>query len=1720
MRTPQARVLSLAWSLGLAIGISVTPASADFVPQPGVFSTQQGDVLSGRPALDGNIAVFASYPTAPGRISPAYVYARVKGVWQFEAVLEAALGAGVGEATVALSGNTAIVAWRRTVFTAFDTLAGVVIFERSGGSWTRQANITLPGQNFAVMRANVAIHGNTLIIGTTGANRSTSGRAYVYTRDGSSWAQQAVLNPSGLAAEQMFGGAIAIHKDTVVIGSWGTPFATVFVRAGASWREQARVAVPFSRHVGTFLISEESLGSVAVHGDRLLLGASNSGAYLYHRTSGTWSLQATLHPPSLGQASPYDRLQPQQAVILQEDAAVLSLEQGTYWGPRESNQELYIRVKVFTGLDGTPALLDSIDLLDSWAGKVAYQDKTLLATYAEIIGGESARNLDTIVGRVPRTTAYKLVPPPPPPVMPPFEEWQDSILVADATALADGLSVRRTGVVADGMSALVFVVESATPVTFRIGGRLAADARDGTLEAFGLGAAAVPVSSVTVTPTMVAGKSVAAAVYRAPEQLKSDRADTRSIEVHASNSKTGAASTTITIEPPPLVLVHGLNSSAVGAWGNSKFEQSMRAQGFQVFLADFSTFASDSFDPELRTIGIAEVKRTLLRALSSAHERGVAAMQADVIAHSMGGLMTRGTVKHQLRDFGYTQVNRLITIDTPHTGSGWGFVMWAARDLVRTLMIPARLVPGVGEYWEEQDPGRIGTAHRDLTPGSDAYANLPALSVPTHVIASVIYNENGTPAGIISTVNLFLSLIRRPVIDAILFSRDHDLIVSQRSQLGGLSLGGPATSLFYSTLHSHMLGEMGATENPRIQQRVIELLRTTDQTRFATGLPAPGTLPLQLTVGGGEAQLVAEASRGGGASSASRGIRFVTPVTGAVLSDASPLVVTLKVEAFGGAVPSDVLFALDGGGSALVRATGNGPYTASLTIPPGTPLGRHPISVLAFDSNGETIGDAVDVFITPGGTLMSLRSEPASLALTAGNTSLRPIVIGLFGSEQRMRDLSNPAFGTTYAIADASLAVVTPDGLVIGRRTGRTSLTIASRGRAITVPVRVWCGATGCGRSDVDMDDLDDEWEGVNGLSTRSTTGANGADGDSDNDGLTNLQEQQNGSNPTTANAPPQFSLNRAQLFIGASQGGAIVTPPQTMAVTIANAPGGGTPWQATSDQPWLAIRQSATAGTGSVSVSVVPGAYGAGTVTGNITVTGSGMAPRTIPVSFTTYATKTAPWGTVDTPVDRTANVTGSLAVTGWALHQVNVAKVQIYREAVAAEGPPSTLVFLGTAVLVDGARPDIEAAAAFPFNYRGGWGYLLLTNMLPNQGNGTFALHAIATAADGSTTNLGRRTITCTNATATTPFGAIDTPGQGETVSGTVTNWGWALAPMPHAIALDGSAIGVFVDGLPIGRPTYGVNRADIASLFPGLHNSSSAVGYLPIDTTALSNGVHTIAWVVRDAAGNASGIGSRYFTVQNAAGAAAAAVMQSASSASSNLEARDARGPALQARIGFDSAAQWVDVRPGADGRHLVAATELDRVELWLGGRGLQASLLVGDRSADLPPGSRFDPETGIFVWQPGPGFTGRYNLLFARQVPGGEVRTPVTIVLGAKHRAGSQVEFTIDTPVPGTEVESTVIIAGWAFDRGAARGTGIDAVHVWAYPAAGVAPVFLGAATYGGIRPDVGAAFGDRFDASGFSLNVTLPPGTYDIAVFPHSTVSREFASAKVVRVTVR
>ena len=174
----------------------------------------------------------------------------------------------------------------------------------------------------------------------------------------------------------------------------------------------------------------------------------------------------------------------------------------------------------------------------------------------------------------------------------------------------------------------------------------------------------------------------------------------------------------------------------------------------------------------------------------------------------------------------------------------------------------------------------------------------------------------------------------------------------------------------------------------------------------------------------------------------------------------------------------------------------------------------------------------------------------------------------------------------------------------------------------------------------------------------------------------------------------------------------------------------------------------------------------------------------------------------------------------------------------------------------------------------------------------------------------------MSCANASATKPFGAIDTPEQGGVATGgAFVNFGWALTPLPKTIPTDGSSITVLVDGVPVGTADYNHARPDIAGLFPGLNNTNGAIGFRVLDTTALTNGTHTIVWVVSDNQGAAEGIGSRFFTVSNGAGALTAARAPAPTDERRMSVRRPERVPALRsARLGPERPSP--DVRTGCE------------------------------------------------------------------------------------------------------------------------------------------------------------------------------------------------------------
>jgi hypothetical protein len=221
----------------------------------------------------------------------------------------------------------------------------VYVFTRNGTVWSQQAYLKASnawgGDAFGW---SVAISGDTLVVGayneggaSSGVNgdqgprsveTNASGAAYVFTRDGTVWSQQAYLKASNTGRGDRFGESVAISGGTIVVGAseeesiatgingdqndnseQHTGAAYVFSRISTEWSQQAYLKAS-NTHGG------EQFGlSVAISGDTIVVGATgvdgnqqnqlanNSGAaYVFTRNDNEWTQQAFIKASNAGSA--------------------------------------------------------------------------------------------------------------------------------------------------------------------------------------------------------------------------------------------------------------------------------------------------------------------------------------------------------------------------------------------------------------------------------------------------------------------------------------------------------------------------------------------------------------------------------------------------------------------------------------------------------------------------------------------------------------------------------------------------------------------------------------------------------------------------------------------------------------------------------------------------------------------------------------------------------------------------------------------------------------------------------------------------------------------------------------------------------------------------------------------------------------------------------------------------------------------------------------------------------------------------------------------------------------------------------------------------------------------------------------------------------------------------------------------------------------------------
>lgn len=245
--------------------------------QFGYSVTVAGDLaLIGVPGDDGNGSNSGS----------VYVYRLIDGKWLEHAKLTAsdAATANAFGTSVSIRGSTLLVGAPGAHGATIGS-GSAYIFQWTGSTWVETAELFAGngslGDQFG---SSVDLSLGRALIGAPAAG--TGGRAWVFERIGTTWAETAMLVPVQVADDDQFGHTVALEGDLAVVGAWGEDALApdsgavhVFEKNSTAWLEThvltAEADEIHDRLGWSVDISDSRVIASAIHDDEL---ANNAGA--------------------------------------------------------------------------------------------------------------------------------------------------------------------------------------------------------------------------------------------------------------------------------------------------------------------------------------------------------------------------------------------------------------------------------------------------------------------------------------------------------------------------------------------------------------------------------------------------------------------------------------------------------------------------------------------------------------------------------------------------------------------------------------------------------------------------------------------------------------------------------------------------------------------------------------------------------------------------------------------------------------------------------------------------------------------------------------------------------------------------------------------------------------------------------------------------------------------------------------------------------------------------------------------------------------------------------------------------------------------------------------------------------------------------------------------------------------------------------------------------
>jgi hypothetical protein len=222
---------------------------------------------------------------------------------------------------------------------------------------------------------------------------------------------------------------------------------------------------------------------------------------------------------------------------------------------------------------------------------------------------------------------------------------------------------------------------------------------------------------------------------------------------------------------------------------------------------------------------------------------------------------------------------------------------------------------------------------------------------------------------------------------------------------------------------------------------------------------------------------------------------------------------------------------------------------------------------------------------------------------------------------------------------------------------------------------------------------------------------------------------------------PPEMTATPARLNFAAASGRA--TPAQRLGIQIVGR--GRVPWTLTTNDPSVVLSRASGDESTQVDVSLARGARLAGDrrVTLTLSAPRSSTPATSIPILLRGIDGAGAPpHGSIDAPGDGAASA-GAFDAAGWALDDVGVVKVEVWREPLPGEKPEVN----GLIRVMDAAPgPRADVAGLFPdapLIQRAGWAARVDLSPLATTERRSIRIHVLVTDVEGNVANLGVRTV-----------------------------------------------------------------------------------------------------------------------------------------------------------------------------------------------------------------------------------------------------------------------------------------------------------------------------------------------------------------------------------------